>query len=385
MGRCRHQIHLDWTPRTSIVASFDRCVYRRRPWKFNQDCVSYPRLPWILTGPELFGVRALARAFQLVGARWVRRRPGLPCLRHLALLGGGPAGARRHPARATRASPRLARATMPPTARRGTPASGWVASLARVPSADGTPSPPRRRSPASSRTSDRARPRVRGGAHPRAPREHPRLHPSRPLRRSTPSEARAHVRVVLPSVRRRCVSAEHRRLRPERPAAPPRQHVSPHRRRPRGRGSNRRLPRSHPRTFSARRPHLGFLVDAEQYASYARRLCSWGYVVLQYNKRESVGVAGGNALDDVVSAAMVKDLIGWAQSDVLLGPQIDRGDVRGFRVGGAFGRAADDEHDDDVRTGGGVSDRPLARRQDIDAGRGGRLEGSRGVSARPGG
>ena len=97
----------------------------------------------------------------------------------------------------------------------------------------------------------------------------------------------------------------------------------------------------------------GFLVDAEQYASYARRLCSWGYVVLQYNKRESVGVAGGNALDDVVSAAMVKDLIGWAQSDVLLGPQIDRGDVRGFRgVGGAFGRAADDEHDDDVRTGG---------------------------------
>ena len=74
----------------------------------------------------------------------------------------------------------------------------------------------------------------------------------------------------------------------------------------------------------------GFLVDAEQYASYARRLCSWGYVVLQYNKRESVGVAGGNALDDVVSAAMVKDLIGWAQSDVLLGPQIDRGDVRGF-------------------------------------------------------
>ena len=32
--------------------------------------------------------------------------------------------------------------------------------------------------------------------------------------------------------------------------------------------------------------------------------------------------------------------------------QIDRGDVRGFRVGGAFGRAADDEHDDDVRTGG---------------------------------
>ena len=64
----------------------------------------------------------------------------------------------------------------------------------------------------------------------------------------------------------------------------------------------------------------GFLVDAEQYASYARRLCSWGYVVLQYNKRENVA---GNALDDVVSAAMIRDLIGWAQSDVLLGQLVD--------------------------------------------------------------
>ena len=65
----------------------------------------------------------------------------------------------------------------------------------------------------------------------------------------------------------------------------------------------------------------GFLVDSEQYASYARRLCSWGYVVLQYNKRENV--AGGNALDDLVSAQMIKDLIGWAQSDVLLGQLVD--------------------------------------------------------------
>ena len=64
----------------------------------------------------------------------------------------------------------------------------------------------------------------------------------------------------------------------------------------------------------------GFLVDAEQYASYARRLCSWGYVVLQYNKRENVA---GNALDDVVSAAMIRDLISWAQSDVLLGQLVD--------------------------------------------------------------
>ena len=86
----------------------------------------------------------------------------------------------------------------------------------------------------------------------------------------------------------------------------------------------------------------GFLVDAEQYASYARRLCSWGYVVLQYNKRENV--AGGNALDDVVSAAMVRELIGWARSDVLLGPLLmrdddddDRPDERAAR-GGARAR-----------------------------------------------
>ena len=74
----------------------------------------------------------------------------------------------------------------------------------------------------------------------------------------------------------------------------------------------------------------GFLVDAEQYASYARRLCSWGYVVVQYNKRENVA---GNALDDVVSAAMIRDLIGWAQSDVLLGQLVDTaGDERGAGV-----------------------------------------------------
>ena len=57
----------------------------------------------------------------------------------------------------------------------------------------------------------------------------------------------------------------------------------------------------------------GFLVDSEATASYCRRLCSWGYVVLGYNKRDGVGVAGGNALDDVVSAQMVDDLIGWAR------------------------------------------------------------------------
>ena len=82
----------------------------------------------------------------------------------------------------------------------------------------------------------------------------------------------------------------------------------------------------------------GFLVDAEQYASYARRLCSWGYVVVQYNKRENVA---GNALDDVVSAAMIRDLIGWAQSDVLLGQLVDTaGDERGAGCTSSATRAA---------------------------------------------
>jgi hypothetical protein len=52
------------------------------------------------------------------------------------------------------------------------------------------------------------------------------------------------------------------------------------------------------------------------------RALPWGYVVVQYNKRENVA---GNALDDVVSAAMVDDLIHWAVSDVLLKPLIDLG------------------------------------------------------------
>ena len=69
----------------------------------------------------------------------------------------------------------------------------------------------------------------------------------------------------------------------------------------------------------------GFLVDSEATASYCRRLCSWGYVVLGYNKRDSVGVAGGNALDDVVSAQMVDDLIKWARTDVLLAPLVRDG------------------------------------------------------------
>jgi hypothetical protein len=61
----------------------------------------------------------------------------------------------------------------------------------------------------------------------------------------------------------------------------------------------------------------GFLVDAEQYASYARRLCSWGYVVVQYNKRDSVGVAGGNTL---VGVALFTHVILQAKHQLMRQP-----------------------------------------------------------------
>jgi len=61
----------------------------------------------------------------------------------------------------------------------------------------------------------------------------------------------------------------------------------------------------------------GFLIDGESYSSIARRLCSWGYVVVMYTKTESVA---GGTLDDEVSAAILGDLISWVDSDVTIGP-----------------------------------------------------------------
>ena len=52
----------------------------------------------------------------------------------------------------------------------------------------------------------------------------------------------------------------------------------------------------------------GFLVDAESYDFIAKRLCSFGYVVLRYDKSESLN----ETLDDVVSASLLDDLISWA-------------------------------------------------------------------------
>ena len=64
----------------------------------------------------------------------------------------------------------------------------------------------------------------------------------------------------------------------------------------------------------------GFLIDGDAYASIARRLCSWGYVVVTYTKTESVA---GGSLDDELSTAILDDLISWVGSDVLISPYAD--------------------------------------------------------------
>lgn len=61
----------------------------------------------------------------------------------------------------------------------------------------------------------------------------------------------------------------------------------------------------------------GFLVPAAKYLSYAERLASWGYVVLLYDKVESAGVEM-TFLSDVVSVALVRDLITWTTTDAIL-------------------------------------------------------------------
>lgn len=68
----------------------------------------------------------------------------------------------------------------------------------------------------------------------------------------------------------------------------------------------------------------GFLIDGDSYASIARRLCSWGYVVVAYTKTESVA---GGTLDDEVSTAILDDLISWVGSDVLISPYADANQV----------------------------------------------------------
>lgn len=55
----------------------------------------------------------------------------------------------------------------------------------------------------------------------------------------------------------------------------------------------------------------GFLVNAEQYASYAQHLASHGFVVIMYNKRESAA----SARDDVLCARFIHELIDWSCVD----------------------------------------------------------------------
>lgn len=55
----------------------------------------------------------------------------------------------------------------------------------------------------------------------------------------------------------------------------------------------------------------GFLVNAEQYASYAQHLASHGFVVIMYNKRESAA----SARDDVLCASFIRELIDWSCVD----------------------------------------------------------------------
>ncbi|GMH41771.1 hypothetical protein BSKO_09681 [Bryopsis sp. KO-2023] len=58
----------------------------------------------------------------------------------------------------------------------------------------------------------------------------------------------------------------------------------------------------------------GFLVKGEVYRSYAERLASWGYVAVSYDKVESVL----DALDDLVSASFIREIIDWSQQDPLM-------------------------------------------------------------------
>ncbi|CAD7701989.1 unnamed protein product, partial [Ostreobium quekettii] len=63
----------------------------------------------------------------------------------------------------------------------------------------------------------------------------------------------------------------------------------------------------------------GFLVPSEEYLSYAERLASWGYVAVLYDKIESPV----DALDDIVSAEFIKEIIDWAGVDPLVSQVAD--------------------------------------------------------------
>ena len=74
-------------------------------------------------------------------------------------------------------------------------------------------------------------------------------------------------------------------------------------------------------------------MGSESYDFIARRLCSFGYIVLRYDKRESLN----ETPDDVVSASLLEDLI--------------TGELRNGTLS-------------NIATRGGVVDRAFERRED---------------------
>lgn len=67
----------------------------------------------------------------------------------------------------------------------------------------------------------------------------------------------------------------------------------------------------------------GFLLASDQYASYARRLASWGYVAVLYDQLQ----AALSPLSDVVCTAFLRDLIDWCRTSVPLGSLCDTNNV----------------------------------------------------------
>lgn len=67
----------------------------------------------------------------------------------------------------------------------------------------------------------------------------------------------------------------------------------------------------------------GFLLTSDQYASYARRLASWGYVAVLYDQLQ----AALSPLSDVVCAAFLCDLIDWCRTSIPLGSLCDTNNV----------------------------------------------------------
>ncbi|KAK9908726.1 hypothetical protein WJX75_001965 [Coccomyxa subellipsoidea] len=63
----------------------------------------------------------------------------------------------------------------------------------------------------------------------------------------------------------------------------------------------------------------GFLTSASSYLSYARRLASWGYTVVMYDKVESAT----EPLDDRLCVELIREIIDWARIDPIVSQLAD--------------------------------------------------------------